>query len=204
MATFKEITLFFSYSAKRKDILKAHMHLNTDDLLADCPKEDHEQTLFSAGLHRQNLPMLSDTRWLSRVDSISTLLVNYQKVYDAVAQVQAESRGKFAHDASAFLHSMEQFTFIVAAVLTQYILGFTRPLSVLLQSTKCDLKAHNDARCLIKVMESVRSEEKFEMLYERAVKVSEVIDVQPSKPRTVARQTHQANAAAQTVPEYYR
>lgn len=54
------------------------------------------------------------------------------------------------------------------------------------------------------VIESIRSEEKFKMLYDRAVKVAEKIDVQPSKPRTVARQIHRANTAAPTVLDYYR
>ena len=136
MTSFKELTLFFSYSPKRKDILKKTLATNADDLLTDCTKEEHEESLFVSGSHCHSLPTLSDTRWLSRVDSISCLLVNYKKVYEAVSHVQAQTTGKSSHDASAFLHGMEQFSYIMAAVLTQYALGYSRPLSVLLQSKK--------------------------------------------------------------------
>ena len=105
MTTFQELSFFFSYSPKRKEILKQNVSTSTDaeDLLADCPKEEHEERLFKSALNRESLPTLSDTRWLSRVDSISTLLANYSKIYDAVAQVKAQSKGKSSHDASLFL-----------------------------------------------------------------------------------------------------
>jgi len=64
---------------------------------------------------------------------------------------------------------------MISAVLTQYVLGYTRPLSVLLQSKTCDLvKAHTDARNLVSLLE-----EKFRKLYARAVKVAQTIKVLP-------------------------
>ncbi|XP_068734712.1 52 kDa repressor of the inhibitor of the protein kinase-like [Montipora capricornis] len=121
MTTFQELSFFFSYSPKRKEILKQNFSTSSDaeDLLADCPKEEHEERLFKSALNRESLPTLSDTRRLSRVHSISTLLANYSKIYDAVAQVKAQSKGKSSHDASGFLHGMEQFQYIISAVLTQ-------------------------------------------------------------------------------------
>ena len=170
MTTFQELSFFFSYSLKRKEILKQNVSTSSDaeDLLADCPKEEHEERLFKSALNRESLSTLSDTRWLSRVDCISTLLANYSKIYDAVAQVNAESKGKSSHDASGFLHGMEQFQYIISAVLTQYVSGYTRPLSVLLQSKTCDLvKAHTEARNLVSLLAGLRTEEKFGKLYAR-------------------------------------
>ena len=122
MTTFQELSFFFSYSPKRKEILKQNFSTSSDaeDLLADCPKEEHEERLFMSALNRESLPTLSDMRWLSRVDSISTLLANYSKIYDAVAQVKALSQGKSSHNALGFLHGMEQFQYIISAVLNQY------------------------------------------------------------------------------------
>ena len=95
MTAFQELSFFFSYSPKRKEILKQNFSTSSDveDLLADCPKEEHEERLFKSALNRESLPTLSDTHWLSRVDSISTLIANYSKIYDAVAQVKAQSKG---------------------------------------------------------------------------------------------------------------
>ena len=81
---------------------------------------------------RYHLPTLSDTRWLSRVDSISTLLSNYEAVHEALDEVRVQSTGQSSHDAASYLYSMSAFCFIVAAVIYQYILAFTRPLSVVL------------------------------------------------------------------------
>ena len=95
--------------------------------------------------------------------------------------------------------------FYVPAVLTQYILGYTRPLSILLQSKSCDLiKAHDKARHLVSVLNSVRSEETFKMLFDRAATIAKTIDVLPSKPRTTGRQGHRANARAESIEEFYR
>ena len=102
MATFQELSFFFSYSPKRKEILKQNFAGSSDanDLLADCPKEEHEERLLKSDLNRESLSILSEARWLSRVDSISTILANYSKIYDAEAQVKAQSQGKSSNDAS--------------------------------------------------------------------------------------------------------
>jgi hypothetical protein len=80
MNTLKELTLFFKYSPKRKGILKEHFKNNNDhqDLLTDI-SEDYEDDLLPSTRY-QGLPMLSDTRWLSRVDSIHCLLKHYRTV----------------------------------------------------------------------------------------------------------------------------
>jgi hypothetical protein len=83
MGMFKQLTWFFSHSAKRKDILKKHMSRDVSHLLRDCLEIDDDCSL-SRALHRISLPTLSDTRWLSRVDSLTTLLVHYDKIYEAL------------------------------------------------------------------------------------------------------------------------
>ncbi|KAK2549573.1 52 kDa repressor of the inhibitor of the protein kinase [Acropora cervicornis] len=100
---------------------------------------------------------------------------------------------------------MEQFQYIISAVLTQYVLGYTRPLSVLLQSKTCDLvKVHTEARNLVSLLAGSRTEEKFGKLYARGVKVAQTIEVLPSKPRTTVRQMHRANPPAESIPDFYR
>lgn len=207
MNTFKELTLFFSYSAKRKHILKTHMAKDVPDLLADTIDAQPEEILLYDVSRRQSLPTLSDTRWLSRVDSLSTLLVNYGQIYDALQDVNDESSGQSAHDATSYMHAMQRFENIVVAVVTQYTLGFVRPLSVSLQGKKCDLlKAHTDAQNIIQVLKQIRCEEKFEELYNRAIRIAATIEVTPTKPRTVGRQRHRANAAIEKtgLQEHYR
>jgi len=44
-------------------------------------------TEISAGMNIEPLPVLSDTRWLTRVDSIDCLLKRYRAVCEAVEAV---------------------------------------------------------------------------------------------------------------------
>ena len=83
-----------------------------------------------ANRNRYHLPTLSDTRWLSLVNSISTLLRHYEAVHEALDEVRVQSSGQDSHDFALYLYSMSAFCFIVAAVICQDILAFTRPLSV--------------------------------------------------------------------------
>ena len=113
-----------------------------------------------------------------------------------------QSTGKYSHDASSFLHAMEQLSLIMSAVLSQHILGYTRPLSVLLLSTTCDLmKAHTEVRNLVSVLAGIRNEEKIKTPNERAEEVTNTVDVKPSKPRTATRQMHRANANTQSTSD---
>ena len=202
MDTFKSITFFFSASPKRKGILSEKLSESAgNDLLADsglsAGTEDDQCDVIAlrANKNRYHLPTLSDTRWLSRVDSISTLLSNYEAVHEALDEVHVQSTGQSSHDAALYLYSMSAFCFIVAAVICQYILAFTRPLSVVLQSKECDLVlAHEDARNLVATIQSQRSDERFHLLYSRATAIASKVGVSPTKPRTVNRQVNRANA----------
>ncbi len=171
MDSFKELTFFISYSAKRKHILTTIIADNAvDNITMDC--DEHEEQLFERATRRQGLPTLSDTRWLSRVDSISTLLVQYSQIYRSLEEIAAKSTGQSKHDATAYMKRMGEFSYIMSAVMTQYILAHIRPLSVALQSKTCDLvAAHADCQDLISVMKKERTEETFRKLYDRATHI---------------------------------
>lgn len=136
MDTLKSITFFFFASRKRKGILSEKLLKSAgNDVLADSglavvTEDDQREDVIAlrANKNRYHLPTLSDTRWLSRVDSIITLLSNYESVHEALDEVRVQSTGRSSHDAASYLYSMSAFCFIVAAVIYQYILAFTRPL----------------------------------------------------------------------------
>ncbi|MES9881906.1 MAG: hypothetical protein ABW185_13590 [Sedimenticola sp.] len=209
MDSFKELTFFISYSAKRKHILTTIIADNAvDNITMDC--DEHEEQLFERATRRQGLPTLSDTRWLSRVDSISTLLVQYSQIYRSLEEIAAKSTGQSKHDATAYMKRMGEFSYIMSAVMTQYILAHIRPLSVALQSKTCDLvAAHADCQDLISVMKKERTEETFRKLYDRATHILKETfgdDQEPEAPRSNARQRqqHRANAPSSTPEEHYR
>ena len=116
---FKELTLFVNYSAKRKHIMTTNMSEKiVDDLTKDLEAEKHKEEHFQSASRRQVLPTLSDTRWLSRVDSISTLLVKFEQIYLSMEIIAEKSSGQSKHDATSFVKKMDEFPFIATAVIS--------------------------------------------------------------------------------------
>lgn len=204
MDSFRELSFFVSNSSKRKSILVSRIsQKDSDDLLSNLAV--HEEELIFQSNRRQGLPTLCETRWLSRVDSISTLLVKYDQVIDALKDISTASMGQSRSDADQYLKKMSSFSFILTAVMTQYILGFVRPISVALQSREC---AYMECQDLIKTMKNERSDSKFHKLFTRAadlLKMSFGDDVEPEVPRAASnrRHAHRPNAPAETTEGYY-
>ena len=92
MQTFKELTLFFKYSGKRKHILLEHLSSNIhEDFFADSVEDE-----LIPKRKFQGLSVLSDTHWLTRLDSIHCLFQNYRSVCEAVEAVRDRSTGQSA------------------------------------------------------------------------------------------------------------
>ena len=71
MDAFRELSFFINNSHKRKSILKSKVSQEAvDELFGDL--KQHEEELLLYANTRQGLPTLCETRWLSRVDSLST------------------------------------------------------------------------------------------------------------------------------------
>ena len=206
MNTLKEVTLFFKHSAKRMHILREKLRNDKDqeDLLADL-EECYEGDLL-AKKHHHGFPVLSDTWWLSRVDSIHCLLKHYWAICEVLEAIEAQSVGSSANDANAFLRSMMSFEFITSAVISQHILAYSRPLTIALQGKDCDLlKANKMAQRLKTVLKAERSDtDRFESLWKAINNIAQSLDITPTKKRTVGRQQNQSNPNVLTLEQYYR
>ena len=200
MDALKELTLFFKYSAKRKHILLEHLksYKDQEDLLADCAEDDLLSNKKCQGL-------LSDTRWLTRVDSIDCLLHNYRAVCEAVEAIRDNSTGQSARDADSYLKRLLSFEFLVSAIICRHVLAYTRPLTVALQAKQCDLyNAYKMAQRLVVALESERTDGKFKALWQTVKKISNDLAIEPTKKRTVKRQTHRTNPSVADTESYYR
>ena len=207
MDSFQSLTFFFSYSAKRKAILRKHFKdgNSLDDLIVDIEDDDASTQSLKSGSSHQTLPKLSEKRWLSRVDSISTLLAHYSQIHDALHEVVLSSNGKSSSEAMSFIHSITQFSFIVCATISQYLLAIIRPLTVLLQKINIDLlTARKEAQVTLDTIKAIRNNDTFVIIYRRATGIAASLEVDPSLPRTAGKQKHRANAPSITPEEYYR
>ena len=209
MDAFRETSFSVNNSHKRKIILKSKVsQKDTDELLSDL--EVHEEELLFASNRRQGLPTLCETRWLSRVDSISTLLVKYDQIRDALEEIGRMSSGASRSDAHAYLKKMSEFWYIMTALIIQYILAYVRPISVALQSKQCNLvTAYEECQGLIKVIKAQRNDNTFKQLYSRATHLLKENYGEHEEPETQRapagrRQVHRANAPATNVEDFYR
>lgn len=140
---------------------------------------ENEDALFEAAMRQTMMPKLSETRWTSRVDTLSWLLAHYKSLLNVLENVQSNSKGQAAADASSYHAVLLKFDFILVTVMLQYTLGYIRPLSILLQSEACDLlKARQEARDLLVIFQG--------------------------KPRSTQRQRHRANAPVESIEEHFR
>ena len=207
MDTLKQVTLFFGYSSKRKHILLKHMSSQEqEDFLADSidDSESDDTGLVPERKYR-GIPVLSDTRWLMRIDSINCLLKNYLPICEAIEEIRDCSSGQSAHDADSYLNRMMTFEFIASAVICHQVLAYTRPLTVALQQKKCDLfKAHEMAQRLIESLKGERTTAKFAELWSKVKKVASTLNIEPAKKRTVSRQTARSNPPVTDIEAYYR
>ena len=74
--------------------------------------------------------------------------------------------GQSKHDAISYVKKMGKFPFIIAAVMTQYVLAFIWPLSVALQSKICDLvQAFAECWLLLGLLQKERSQGSFNKLF---------------------------------------
>ena len=125
---------------------------------------------------KQSVPKLCETRWTARVDTLSTLISKYKcakqsesdvsrKGSDSDARLKAGSHLRQSSDSDARLEAgshlrMIQISqIIVALVVTQHILSYTRPLAQALVKSDCDIvKACIDANTCKKVIREQRED----------------------------------------------
>ncbi len=204
MAILSKITWFVCGSSKRKNIMKETLSMTEKDIDFDL-LDDEEELVFSSSQNKASIPTLSETRWLSRVDTLTWLVSNYAGIIDVLDNIQEESSGQASADAFSYKNSLTNFEFLVAVVAVQHILGYIRPLSISLQATDCDLvQAFTEAKNLTEVMTKHRDGSHFTLLMKRAATIADDIGITPTKPRVSGRQRHRANADVSTTEDHYR
>ena len=88
------------------------------------------------------MPKLSETRWTSRVDTLSELLFHYKSLLSVLETVQSKSKGLVAADASSYHAVLLKFD---SYRCSSYATVRIKPLSIFLQSESCDLvKTHQE------------------------------------------------------------
>ena len=99
------------------------------------------------------------------------------------------------------------FRRVVALVVTQKLLGYTRGLSVKLQGRYCDIAfAHSEIELVKPTLNGARFEiDSFhDHVYEETLQIYSAVDVEELAPHLAGTQHHHPNTPAENIKEYYK
>ncbi|CAC5424514.1 unnamed protein product [Mytilus coruscus] len=153
---------------------------DTDKLVISGNNEDEpmlSDTLIEKAGKRHSIQKLCETHWTAR------------DILDESSASDARIK------ASAHLRMLQSSQFIVALVVTQHVLIFTRPLTQVLQKTDCDIiKAYQDANTCKTVINEQRNDTVFDSIWEKMKVLATCVNIQLEKPRTSTRMTQRSTA----------
>ena len=161
--------------------------------------------------NRKKAKELCRTRWVERHEAfdvfsdlfLPTFCCLEAVVYGPPSEWNRETRS----DAQSLLLAMSQFSFIVALVLSQKVLAYTKGLSVKLQGRYVDVvRAHQDIESVKTTLKGVRSrvDDFHGQVYEQVLVLRQSIDVVEVAPRQANRQQHRQNIPSDSVSDYYK
>lgn len=146
MTTIEKIAVFFSASATKKNMLQDHVL-----------QEQGEGA-------RGGIPLMSDTRWGSRIKTVGAFLSKLHPIYSALQKIESDGTRLNSEKASRLRNSIESFDTIITAVIVHKVLGYILPLTTRLQSPNVDLlSAYKEGREVAEVIESLRCEKRFHL-----------------------------------------
>lgn len=103
--------------------------------------------------------------------------------------------------------TLQDFEILIVAVVTQFVLGYMRPWSIVLQAVAWDLvEGHIKARLLVDAMGYIRKNcnEYLYRLFKMISSIATENEITVTKLRSPGRQRHTANAATNTIEEHIR
>ena len=104
----------------------------------------------------------------------------------------------------SYKSTLQDFEIVIVAVVTQFVLGYMRPWSIVLHAVVWDLvEGHIKARLLVDAMGYIRKNcnEYLHRLFKKISSIATENEITVTKPRSPGRQRHTANAAANTNEE---
>ena len=89
-------------------MLGQHMQFSNEGFLAEGADDTLGPVKKLCGL-----PVQSDIRWLTRIDSIQCLVEEYRAVCEVVEEVRDTSSGQSANDAESYMKCLMGFEFLM-------------------------------------------------------------------------------------------
>lgn len=162
--------------------------------------------------NRKKIKELCRTRWVERHEAFEVFSDLFLPTYCCLEAIFYESspsdwNRETRSEAQSLLLAMSQFSFVVALVLSQKILAYTKGLSIKLQGRYVDVvRAHRDIQSVKTTLKNVRYQiDHFHnQVYQEAISLGQTVHVIETGPRMASRQQHRQNIPSVTICEYYK
>lgn len=180
---------FFTNSPKREDCLN--------------------ETMKESGKEPKKLKELCKVRWIERHIAYNRFLELYEPIVMALETIERGQRFNraSANEAATLVAAITKFEYICALVLTCQILSYLEPLSKFLQSRSLHLQKALHAIGLAKtsLLEVRANADRYgEEWFRKSVEIAAKVNVLPTMPRIVRRQTLRVNAPAATPEAHFK
>ena len=140
--------------------------------------------------------------------TLLSVIAKYRAIFLALRDIDVESCSSESRaNALSYIHLPESSSFLVALVVAQYILSFSKPLCLALQKESTDIgQAYEKAKTCCSTIKAQRSDDKFSKLWKKVVAIGAEIDVEIRKPRTATRSQYRSNIGStdDSAEVYYR
>ena len=198
LGTLTELGLFFKYSPKRSKLLKSVI------------MEENERRDCDRKINTTKIKVFCETRWVERYIVLEEVKLLYDPILKTLEKITTEKGWdhKTIDSAHGLLRNITDSAFIVAVSVCSYTLGFTKPLSTMLQGTSMDVIAaykyielvKDHLNMLRRDCEKVFAEE----VWNNCKTLAAISGTELSRPRICGRQSQRTNIPSTTVEEYYK
>lgn len=128
------------------------------------------------GENQTTLKDQSDTRWACRYAAVKALLSSISSVIQALLTIQEDRTPKIVTDARCLLISICSFDFVISLLVLEVVLSNTDAFSKYLQAISLDIGAvQSTADSVIRMFQSIRNEEAFDNVWQKAENISELL-----------------------------
>lgn len=155
-----------------------------------------------------NIPLFCETRWTAKYKSIRKFSENFLTIVQVLEELSQDApNSKTKTKAYQLYTTATTPTYIVTLLVIAAYSAKLEPVCNQLQEVNINIKAiHDHVNKLTDVLQSHRDNApmEFAVIFEKAKKICEKLDVEFKRPRVVAKQTYRSNQPSENVEEFFR
>lgn len=154
-----------------------------------------------------NIPMLSETRWSSKYQSIRIFKENFLNIVEALHDLKYDKNSKTSQKAAQLYCAITNSGFIICLCIIAHYSSSLEPIVNTLQGI--DMNIHEVLKHVVKLKKIYQNDRensinKFSALYQNCSTIASALNIELVKPRIAKKQAHRSNYESEISEEYFR